>query len=58
MDLLKAGNYDEANTYLDKIYIDNFFDSQGVDNWFCYHLGNKLNKQAGLEPLNPELEDD
>lgn len=42
----------EANTLLTKVYIDNFLDWQGEDNWFCYDLGNKLNKEAGLEPLH------
>lgn len=42
----------EANIYLQKIYLDNLLAWEGEDNWFCYHLGNKLNKEAGLEPLH------
>lgn len=53
--MLKDGKYDEANIYLQKIYLDNFLAWDGEDNWFCYHLGNKLNKEAGLEPLNPDI---
>lgn len=53
--LLKESEWEKANELLLQVYVDNKLDYAVIDNWFCYHLGNKLNACAGITPLHPEL---
>ena len=46
---------EKANELLLSIYEDNKLEPRGRDNWFCYHLGNKINQAAGIDPLNEGL---